>query len=514
LILPVKRNSPVNDIMTPSEWLEFERWLKNSPERQQQLDRLLAGRAVPLWAPLPGPQTFAYHSQADELFYGGAAGGGKSDLLLGLAGNAHQKSLILRRESTQLQELILRSHELFGDVGRFNGALDTWRLPGRMIEMAGCKLEQSKQKWKGRAHDLKAFDELSDFTETQYLFITAWNRTTVEGQRCRIVGAGNPPTTAEGEWVIKRWAPWLDESHGNKAEPGELLWYAMVDGEEVEREDGRPFVWKKEVIRPKSRTFLPAFVQDNPYLMATGYVTTLQGLPEPMRSQLLFGDFSVGREDDAWQVIPTAWVKAAMNRWTPEGKRERLSEVGVDIAHGGPAKTVLAKRYGTWFAPLEKYDGKTTDTGMKAAALIQQAIREFPQALVCIDAIGVGASAYDACRELRLHRAMAVISSAKTPATDRTGVLQFVNMRAFAYWALRDLLDPEKGQDLALPPDPELLSDLTAPRWSMTMHGIKVEPKEDIVKRLGRSPDCADALVLSVLMPTVSDPPGPRRIRA
>jgi hypothetical protein len=48
------------------------------------------------------------------------------------------------------------------------------------------------------------------------------------------------------------------------------------------------------VIRPKSRTFLPAFVQDNPYLMATDYVTTLQGLPEPMRSQLLFGDFSVG----------------------------------------------------------------------------------------------------------------------------------------------------------------------------------------------------------------------------
>jgi hypothetical protein len=108
-----------------------------------------------------------------------------------------------------------------------------------------------------------------------------------------------------------------------RAKPGELRWFAIVDGKEVEREDARPFLWKNEIIQPKSRTFLPAFVQDNPYLMATGYVTTLQGLPEPMRSQLLFGDFTVGREDDAWQVIPTAWVEAAMNRWTPDGKQSR-----------------------------------------------------------------------------------------------------------------------------------------------------------------------------------------------
>jgi len=221
-----------------------------------------------------------------------------------------------------------------------------------------------------------------------------------------------------------------------------------------------------------------------------------------MRSQLQYGDFSVGREDDAWQVIPTEWVKAAMNRWTPQGKNVQLCAVGVDIAHGGPAKTVLAKRYGLWFAPLEKYVGRLTDTGMKAAALIQQSIREYPAALVNIDAIGVGASAYDACKELKVFRGMAINFSAKVPNTDRTGVLYFVNMRAYAYWTLRDLLDPERGEGLMLPPDQELLSDLTAPHWSMTTQGIKIEPKEDIVKRLGRSPDCADALVLSILMPT------------
>jgi hypothetical protein len=203
-----------------------------------------------------------------------------------------------------------------------------------------------------------------------------------------------------------------------------------------------------------------------------------------------------------------------MNRWTPEGKHQRLSAVGVDIAHGGPAKTVLAKRYGNWFALLEKYDGKTTDTGMKAAALIQQAIREWPQALVCIDAVGVGASAFDSCKELKLPHLMAIIFSGKVSNTDRTGVLHFVNLRAYAYWSLRDMLDPEQGQNLAIPSDQELLSDLTAPRWAMTTQGIKVEPKEDIAERLGRSPDCADALVLSILVPSQYGPTGPQRIVA
>jgi hypothetical protein len=64
-------------------------------------------------------------------------------------------------------------------------------------------------------------------------------------------------------------------------------------------------------------------------------------------------------------------------------------------------------------------------------------------------------------------------------------------------WRLRESLDPEHGDDLQLPPDPELLADLTAARFEVRASGIIVEAKEKIKERLGRSPDCADAVALA-----------------
>jgi hypothetical protein len=79
----------------------------------------------------------------------------------------------------------------------------------------------------------------------------------------------------------------------------------MVDGNEVECKTCEPFEHKGQLIRPQSRTFFPAKVTDNPYLMKTGYDRQLESLPEPLRSQLRYGDFAAGLDDDAYQVIPT-----------------------------------------------------------------------------------------------------------------------------------------------------------------------------------------------------------------
>ena len=62
---------------------------------------------------------------------------------------------------------------------------------------------------------------------------------------------------------------------------------------------------------------------------------------------------------------------------------------------------------------------------------------------------------------------------------------------------MREALNPVDGEDLALPPDRELRADLCAPRWKVAARGVQIESKEDIHKRIGRSTDCGDAVVLA-----------------
>jgi hypothetical protein len=461
-----------------------------------------------LWRPMPGPQTEAYLSRADELYYGGAAGGGKTALLIGLAVTAHHRSIVFRREFPQLRGILSECETLLAGRGRFNSQANLWRLDdGRRLEFGAVQYEGDAPKYQGRAHDLVAFDELPNFTERQYRFLIGWNRTTKPGQRCRVVSAGNPPTTAEGEWVIRYWAPWLDGQHPNPAKPGELRWFAVIAGVDKEVEDGSPFEYEGEMIQPRSRTFIPARLTDNPFLMQSGYMAVLQAMPEPLRSQMLYGDFSVGVADDPWQVIPTEWVRQAQARWKDDarpkdakGRALPMTALGVDVARGGSDKTVLARRFGTWFAPLEKHPGASTPDGPTVAALVAKALSDGGYAN--IDGIGVGASVYDHCRQQSgiRERVRSIIYSEAVTERDKSKTLSFRNLRAYAYWSFREALDPKTGDNLALPPDPELLADLCAPKWSMSLSGVQVEAKEDIIKRIGRSPDSGDAVVLAALI--------------
>lgn len=464
---------------------------------------LIAGTAI--FAPLLGPQTEAFFSQADELFYGGAAGGGKTYLLLGLGAESHRRSIIFRREYAQLNGadgLISKSREMLGATGAtYNGTHNIWRdIPGdRVIEFGAVQHEKDVEKFQGSPHDLICFDELPHFTESQYAYLIGWNRTTFKGQRTRIVAAGNPPLTPEGDWIISRWSAWLDPTHPNPAKPGEIRWYAIVDGKEVELEGGKAFAHKGEIIQPKSRTFIPASVEDNPYLLETGYRAQLQQLPEPMRSKLLYGDFHVGFEDDPYQVIPTAWVLAAQERWRSAPKPDvPLTMLGVDVARGGDDKTVIAARYGNWIAPLSKYPGKDTPDGPSVVMRILQHIEPSIQALN-VDVIGVGASVFDLLRIQQVPALRGINFAESSRARDRSGKLGMVNKRAEFYWALREALDPERGEGLALPDDRELRADLCAARWKMTTRGVQIEQKDDIKARIGRSPDCADAVALCAM---------------
>lgn len=452
----------------------------------------------------PTPQRQAYESLADVLLYGGSAGGGKSDLLLGLALTAHQRSIIFRRQSKQIRGFEQRMSEILGGTQGYNSQNAVWKLPaGRLMEFGHCQHIGDEMAYQGRPHDLKGFDEITHFAESQFRFLSGWLRTAREGQRQRIVATGNPPTDNDGQWVIGYWAPWLDDTYENPAEPGELRYFVSTDDGDREVEGPEPILIGGELITPKSRTFIPSRVEDNPYLMRTGYRAQLQSLPEPLRSQMLRGDFLAGREDDPWQVVPTAWVEAAQQRWQSREKPRGvpMDALGVDPARGGADEFVLAPRYANWFGEMVVRPGAEVPDGPSGAALVVQHRRD--NCVVNLDAIGIGASVLD---HLRGNDVMvkALVGSEASHGRDKTGSLGFVNLRSEWWWRMREALDPSSGEEIALPPDPRLKGDLCALRWKLTARGIQVEPKSDakVMERLGRSPDRGDAAVYALAYDT------------
>lgn len=338
------------------------------------------------------------------------------------------------------------------------------------------------------------FDEITNFMPSQYNFLRGWLRTRDKNQRTRIVAAGNPPVSSDGEWVIERWGPWLDPDHACPAGDGELRWYATIDGIDTAVESREPIEHLGETIIPKSRTFIKSSVEDNPFLMESGYKSQLQSLPEPLRSQLLKGDFKAGIGDDPWQVLPTSWVREAQARWSAELKSGPMDSIGVDPARGGTDETVISRRHGRWFDELLTYPGKATPDGPAVASLIVSVMRD--AAPIHVDIIGIGSSVYDHLKGNNIH-VIGVNNAEGTDEVDMTGRLAFRNVRAWSYWMLREALDPKNDQNICLPHDPKLRADLCAPRWELTAGGVLVESKEKIKKRIGRSTDRGDAVVLA-----------------
>jgi hypothetical protein len=471
-----------------------------SAEDRQELVAMAAGELAKPFRPNPGAQTEALESLADILLYGGQAGGGKSALEVGCAANNHMSGLILRREASQLDGLIEFSRQILSDHGEFVGGNDNvWKLNnGGRIKFAGLKQPDDWRKHAGNARDFIAFDEAGEFLKEQVFSLIGWLRTTKEGQRCRVILGSNPPRGGDGLWMIEEFAPWLDPNYPNRALPGELRW-AIVVGGTTEWVDG-PGAYERggEEYVAMSRTFIPAGLDDNPYV-DPGYRARLQALPEPLRSQLLYGDFQAGREDDEWQLFPGEWVKAAQARWKPDGYQGlKMTALAVDVAQGGPDSSTLAPRYGTWFAPLVVKPGAETPDGPAIGAMVFGARRDGAGVIIDVGG-GYGGGAVTFLKDNGVS-VSAYNASHTSTARSSDGQWTFLNKRAEAHWRLREALDPsqEGGSIIALPPDPLLLADLIAIRWKpVKVATIQVEEKVAIKARLGRSPDRGDAVVMA-----------------
>lgn len=380
-----------------------------------------------------------------------------------------------------------------------SGEKKRWTTPdGRMIELGAAQYERDVAAYKGRPRDLLAIDEAADFTEYQVRFLSGWLRTDRPEVNPLLLLTFNPPTSPEGEWIIKFFAPWLDSSYtGKKAEPGELRWYIRHEDKDVEVESGEPVTIEDVIYTPKSRTFFSARVEDNPVYVKTGYAEQLESLPEPLRSQLRYGDFSISVRDDIWQAIPTQWIIDAQNRWLQMSKPEvTLRAVGVDPSRGGNDETTISKLYGTWFDEIIALQGVDVPDGATGARYVTDAMGQ-EQAPIFIDVIGYGASVYDHLKVLPETDAYPVNVGEGSRETDKTGRYQFANLRAEVVWKFREALDPASGENIALPPDSQLRQDLRAPRYSIVGGKIKIELKDDIKKRIGRSPDRGESVLLA-----------------
>jgi hypothetical protein len=229
----------------------------------------------------------------------------------------------------------------------------------------------------------------------------------------------------------------------------------------------------------------PAYVEDK---------RARWGEQSPLWKVKVEGEF-VDAEDG---LIPLSWVRAANARWhawrdsgSPEVGGRRI--IGVDVARYGEDATVLALREGDVIRELQVHHKLDTT---QTTALVEAQL-DFPASRAVVDVIGVGAGVVDQLRS-RGRPVEAFNASQRTNRRDVTGSWKFPSVRSAAWWNLRELLDPARGATLALPDDDDLAAELTAPKWRIgTGNTLVVEAKDDMKKRLGRSPDRADAVCMA-----------------
>ena len=224
--------------------------------------------------------------------------------------------------------------------------------------------------------------------------------------------------------------------------------------------------------------------------------------PEDLFRKKVLGKFPKVADD---VLIPMQWIEAAQERWKLAQGKEPVSDelrlLGVDVAGMGRDSTVFCERKGKWVAELQSRNSGGQADHMAVAGDIAARRRRHPRMVVSIDTIGEGAGVYSRCIELDDKRYIISCKYSEgakqhdKELTDITGQYRFVNMRAYLFWCVRDWLNPKNETGAMLPPDGQLAEEATEIRWSFRSDSkIIIDPKEDIKKRLGRSPDKFDAL--------------------
>ena len=247
---------------------------------------------------------FLFYTDVLEGFYGGAAGGGKSSALLMAALQFVQipgySALLLRRTYADLalpEALMDRAHDwLAGTDARWYGDTKTWVFPsGATLSFGYLDHERSKYRYQGAAFQFIAFDEITQFPESAYQYLFSRLRRLEDSYvPIRMRAASNPGDIGH-DWVKRRWII---------PTPTEL--------------------------RKMNRFFVPAFLEDNPYIDQIAYNDALNKLDPITREQLRHGDWDIsvsgGMFERAWfEIVDTV----------PPGRQVRFWDLAATEAKQG-----------------------------------------------------------------------------------------------------------------------------------------------------------------------------------
>lgn len=255
--------------------------------------------------------------EAREAFYGGAAGGGKSSALLMAAlryvdvpGYA---ALLLRRTFSDLSKpgaLIDRAHQWLNDsAAKWSEQKRTWTFPsGATLSFGYLETDLDKYQYQGAEYQFIGFDELTQFREAPYTYLfSRLRRLKTSDIPLRMRAASNPGGIG-AEWVRERFVP--EGFTTEDARQQKVFW---KDGYST---DGKP----------TRRAFVPATLDDNPYLDREEYAHSLQELDPVTREQLLRGDWSIRSRgnilpmwDEKYHIVSwSEWAAIVGQRGIPQ----------------------------------------------------------------------------------------------------------------------------------------------------------------------------------------------------
>ena len=248
--------------------------------------------------------------------------------------------------------------------------------------------------------------------------------------------------------------------------------------------------WKDGVLKPPY-FYLPANIFDNPYIPQE-YLESIKNLPPKEYRRFVEGDWSQSDEPD--QLIKYQWIREAYEIELQGGKQR----LGVDVARFGDDETVLAKMLGNALVEIQGYKNMSID---RTATITQNKIMEdgIDADMVGIDVVGLGAGVVDNLR--RAGYTVKAISSGEKPVhiPGWNTHFKFYNLRSQMWWFLREKL--RNGEIAIAVQNQKLVEDLTAPRYEIRSDKtIRVESKDEIKKRLGRSTDYGDAFVYAMFV--------------